>query len=117
MGILKNCCMRNRERALTLRGGIDGSVAASVFSLLLVALLASGYFFAELPVLSAVLPAAAPVGALIPVGISAPRWAAAARVAVTVAVVVGAMRVALRWSPPWSGRNDVHASAHSVRRG
>ena len=74
-----------------------------VFSLLLMALLASGYFFAELPVLSAVLLAIAPVGALIPIGISAPRWAAAVRAAVVLAAVGGAMLAAFRSSPPWSG--------------
>lgn len=87
---------------LTWRGRIEGDGVASVFSLVGVALLASGYFFAELPALSAVLLATAPVGALIPIRISAPRWAAAVRVAVVVAVVGGAMLAAFRSSPPWS---------------
>jgi len=87
---------------LTWRGRIDGDGAASVFSLLLVALVACGYFFAELPALSAILLATAPLGALIPNGISAPRWAAAVRMALVAAAVSGAMLAAFRSSPPWS---------------
>jgi len=84
---------------LALRGRIDVDGTALVFSLLLVALLACGYFFAELPALSAVLLATAPAGALIPVGIFAPRWAAVARVVVVAATVSGAMLAAFRSSP------------------
>jgi hypothetical protein len=87
---------------LTWRGRIDGEGLVSVFSLLLVALLACGYFFAELPALSAVLLVAAPAGALIPIGISAPLWASAVRVAVVAAAVSAAMLAAFRSSPPWS---------------
>jgi hypothetical protein len=80
----------------------DGMGAASVFALVVVALLAAGYFFAELPALSAVLLAIAPVTPLIPVGISAPRWAAAARVAVAIATVSGGIFAAFCASPSWS---------------
>jgi hypothetical protein len=86
----------------TWRGGIGGDGAAAVLSVVGVALLASGYFFAELPVLSAVLLAAAPVVPLIPIGIPSPRWAAAVRVAVVVAAVSGAILAAYCSSPPWS---------------
>jgi hypothetical protein len=75
---------------------------ASVFSLVGVALLASGYFFAELPAISAVLLAVAPVIPRIPIGTSAPRWSAAARLAVALAVVSAAIITAFRSSPSWS---------------
>ena len=87
---------------LTRRGQTVGASATSVFSLLLVALLVSGYFFAELPALSALLLVAAPVGSLIPIGIAALRWVIAARVIVAITTVSGAILAAYRLSPSWS---------------
>jgi hypothetical protein len=87
---------------LTWRGWIDWDGVASVFSLIGVALLVCGYFFAELPTPSAVLLVSAPALALIPYRISAPRWATAARVAVVIAATGGAVLAAFRASPPLS---------------
>ena len=78
--------------------GNDGSVP--VFSVLLGTLLASGYFFAELPASSAVLLAAAPVLAFIPTGrLSAPPRTALRIILVSLPVLAGVI-LAFRASPP-----------------
>jgi hypothetical protein len=72
-----------------------------VFSLLLGALLVSGYFFAELPAASAVLLAFAPVLALIPIRTPAlPAFGVRATL-VSVPILV-ALVLAFRSSPPLS---------------
>jgi hypothetical protein len=85
-----------------LRRDTGADAIACVCSLLLIALLASGYFFADLPGVSMLLLAAAPACALVPNRISAPRGAAAARVAAVVAIVTIALLAVLRSCPPWS---------------
>lgn len=73
---------------------------APVFSLLLGALLISGYFFAELPATSAALLAVAPVLALIPIGQPARFWAFVVRAALVSVPVAAAVFLAFRSSPP-----------------
>ena len=70
-----------------------------VFALLLGTLLLSGYFFAELPIASAVLIAFAPVLALIPTGKLA--WAAfPVRIALVSVPILLALLLAFQASPP-----------------
>jgi len=85
---------------LAWRWRIDGDGPASVFSLVGVSLLACGYFFAELPALSAILLVAAPALALIPIGTPAHPCTAAARLALVAAAVGGAIYAAFHFSPP-----------------
>jgi hypothetical protein len=71
-----------------------------VFSLLLGALLVSGYFFASLPATSAALLVVAPVLALVPAGKPATFWAFLARAALVSLPVAAAVILAFRSSPP-----------------
>jgi hypothetical protein len=71
-----------------------------VFSLLVSALLVSGYFFAELPVTSAVLLAFAPIPALIDIGITNKLLALGSRAALVSVTVALALILAFRSSPP-----------------
>jgi hypothetical protein len=71
-----------------------------VFSLLVSALLVSGYFFAELPVTSAVLLAFAPIPALIDIGITNKLLALGSRAALVSVTVAVALVLAFRSSPP-----------------
>jgi hypothetical protein len=73
-----------------------------VFSLLLGALLVSGYFFAELPPASAVLLAVAPVLALIPIGLPSKLLAFGIRSALVSVPILVALVLAFRSSPPLS---------------
>jgi len=86
---------------LTARKVALGRGIVPVFTLLLVPLLLSGYFFAELPASSAALIAFAPVLALIPIRMRAiptfPVRAALMSVPILVALVL-----AFRSSPPLS---------------
>lgn len=72
---------------------VSGEEIAPVFALMLVALLASGYFFAELPIASSILLAAAPCLALLPVKF-------VARIALVSLPVAIAIFIAFRASPP-----------------
>jgi len=72
-----------------------------LFSLLLVSLLVSGYFFADLPVLSASLIMAAPLFGLIPIRMS-PLPSAGIRIILAALPVAFALFVAFRASPPLS---------------
>ncbi|HEX7516733.1 MAG TPA: hypothetical protein VF345_05545 [Chthoniobacterales bacterium] len=85
----------------TIRKVNLGRGIAPVFSLLLVALLLSGYFFAELPATSAVLMAFAPVLALIPIRMLALPAFGVRAVLVSVPILV-ALVLAFRSSPPLS---------------
>ena len=78
---------------VAIRETITGEALALVFSLVLVALLVSGYFFAELPAASAILLAAAPCLALIPMKF-------VVRVALVSLPVAIALFLAFRASPP-----------------
>jgi hypothetical protein len=83
-------------RKVALGGGI-----VPVFSLLLVTLLLSGYFFAELPATSAALIAFAPVLALIPIRmLTLPAFPVRAAL-VSVPILI-ALMLAFRSSPPLS---------------
>lgn len=73
-----------------------------VFSLLLGALLVSGYFFADLPLTSAVALAFAPACALIPIGTPSKLLAFGIRAALVSVPVVIALVMAFRSSPPLS---------------
>jgi hypothetical protein len=74
---------------------------APVFSLLLVTLLLSGYFFAELPATSAALIAFAPILALIPIRmLTLPAFGV--RVALVSVPILVALVLAFRSSPPLS---------------
>lgn len=73
-----------------------------VFSLLVGTLLVSGYFFAELPLASAVLLAFAPVLALIPTGAPGNFLAFGVRAALVSIPIVVALALAFRSSPPLS---------------
>lgn len=84
----------------TVRGvvGHDGFIAVS--SLLLVALLLCGYFFAELPAICVVLLATAPALAVIPSRMSPSYKRAVVRLALVSAPVAAALILAFRSSPP-----------------
>lgn len=71
-----------------------------VFSLLVSALLVSGYFFAELPATSAVLLAFAPVLALVDIGMANRLLALGSRAALVSVPVALALVLAFRSSPP-----------------
>ena len=73
-----------------------------VFSLLLGALLVSGYFFAELPAASAVLLAFASVLALVPIGTPSKLLSFAVRTALVALPILVALVLAFRSSPPLS---------------
>ena len=73
-----------------------------VFSLLVGALVVSGYFFAELPATSAVLLAFAPILALIPIGMPSKLLASGIRAAFVSVPVAVALVLAFRSSPPLS---------------
>jgi hypothetical protein len=73
-----------------------------VFSLLLGALLVSGYFFAELPLSSAMLLAFAPALALVPIGTPRKLLAFGLRSALVSAPILVALVLAYRSSPPLS---------------
>jgi hypothetical protein len=80
--------------------GAEGAIMP-VFALILCALLLSGYFFADLPILSALLVVTAPTFALM-CGrmISHGLWASAVRVILVCAGVAIALFLAFRSSPP-----------------
>jgi hypothetical protein len=82
-------------RKVTLGRGI-----VPVFSLLLSALLVSGYFFAELPVASAVMLGFSPVLALVPVGRPTKLLAFGMRAALVLIPVIVALVLTFRSSPP-----------------
>jgi hypothetical protein len=82
-------------RKVTLGRGI-----VPVFSLLLSALLVSGYFFAELPAASAVMLGFAPVLALVPVGRPSKLLGFGMRAALVSVPVIVALVLAFRSSPP-----------------
>ncbi len=85
----------------TIRRVNLGRGIVPVFSLLLVALLLSGYFFAELPATSAALLAFAPVLALIPIRtLTLPAFPV--RAALVSAPILVALVLAFRSSPPLS---------------
>jgi hypothetical protein len=73
-----------------------------VFSLLVGALVVSGYFFAELPATSAVLLAFAPIPALIPNGMPSKLLASGIRAALVLVPIIVALVMAFRSSPPLS---------------
>ena len=85
---------------LTLRKPRLGCEISEVFSLLFVALLLCGHFFAELPITSAVLLAAAPALGLIPIRKNSPRWVSAFRAALVSIPATAALIFAFRASPP-----------------
>lgn len=82
-------------RKVTLSRGI-----VPVFSLLLGALLVSGYFFADLPLASAMLLALAPAAALIPIGTTSRLLAFGTRSALVSIPILVALVLAFRSSPP-----------------
>ena len=84
--------------ALLKRDSTHGS--ALCFAVLLVALLASGYFFASLPATSALLLAVTPAFALIPTGRIATYRAAAIRIFLVSVPIAIAVLMAFRSSPP-----------------
>jgi hypothetical protein len=88
--------------AFTARKVALGRGIVPVFSLLVGALVASGYFFAELPATSAVLLAFAPILALIPIGMPSKLLASGIRVALVSVPVAVALVLAFRSSPPLS---------------
>jgi hypothetical protein len=85
---------------LTIRRMALGRGVAPVFSLLLGALLISGYFLAALPATSAALLIVAPVLALIPVGKPAAFLPFLVRLALVSVPVTAAVVLAFRSSPP-----------------
>jgi hypothetical protein len=85
---------------LAMRRVALGQGMAPVFSLLLGALLISGYFFASLPATSAALLIVAPVLALIPIGRPATFMAFPVRAGLVSLPAVAAVILALRSSPP-----------------
>ena len=85
---------------LTIRRLAPGNGMAPVFSLLLGALLISGYFFASLPATSGALLIVAPVLALVPAGKPAIFRAFVVRAALVLVPVVVAVILAFRASPP-----------------
>ena len=85
---------------LTIRRLAPGNGMAPVFSLLLGALLISGYFFASLPATSAALLIVAPVLALVPAGKPDTFRAFAVRAALVLLPVMAAVILAFRASPP-----------------
>jgi hypothetical protein len=88
--------------AFTARKVALGRGIVPVFSLLLGTLLASGYFFAELPATSAVLLAFAPVLALVPIGTASKLLAFGTRAALVSLPILVALVLAFRSSPPLS---------------
>ena len=86
--------------ALGIRGSAEIEGIVPVVSVLLGVLLVSGYFFADLPGLSALLLAAAPVLALIPTGRLSGLSAAAFRIGLVSLPVATAVILAFRASPP-----------------
>lgn len=100
--------------ATALAAAVSGSLVFAVrkvalgrgivplFSLLVGALLVSGYFFAELPATSAVLLAFGPILALIPMGMSNKLLAFGIRAALVSVPVAVALVLAFRSSPPLS---------------
>lgn len=82
-----------------LRHMAVGKGVAPVFATLLATLVVSGYFFAELPVASALLLAAAPALALVRTGKLSVRWAVAVRAGLVAAVVAVALVTAFLASP------------------
>jgi hypothetical protein len=87
---------------LTARKVALGRGIVPVFSLLLGALLVSGYFFADLPAVSAVLLAFAPVLALVPIGMPSKVLAFGVRAALVSVPILVALVLAFRSSPPLS---------------
>jgi hypothetical protein len=85
---------------LTLRKVPLGPAIAPIVSLLLGALLISGYFFAELPAASAVLLGVAPALALIPISGAGTMRPFLIRTALMSLPVIGALVLAFRASPP-----------------
>ena len=77
-----------------------GKGIAPVFATLLFALVASGYFFAELPAASALLLAVAPTLALVRTGKLPVLWATAVRAGLVAAAVAIALITAYLASPP-----------------
>ena len=85
---------------LTARKVALGRGIVPVFSLLMGTLLVSAYFFAELPLSSAVLLAFAPAVALIPISVPNKLLALAIRTAFVSAPILVALVLAFRSSPP-----------------
>lgn len=73
-----------------------------VFSLLMGTLLVCGYFFADLPLTSAIMLALAPAFALIPIGKPGKLLAFGIRFALVSVPILVALIVAFRASPPLS---------------
>lgn len=100
------------QYAAVLAGAVFGSLVFSarhvalgrgivpLLSLLLGALLTSGYFFAELPAAAAVLLAFAPAFALIPIGLQSKTLALGVRAAMVSIPILLALFLAFRSSPP-----------------
>ena len=86
----------------TVRKVALGRGIVPVFSLILGALLVSGYFFAELPAASAVLLVLAPVFALVPIGTPSKLLASGVRAALVSVPILVALVLAFRSSPPLS---------------
>jgi hypothetical protein len=86
----------------TARRVAFGRGIVPVFSLLVGALIVSGYFFAELPITSGVLLAFAPVSALIPISLPGKLLTSAIRIALVSVPVAGAVIWAFRSSPSLS---------------
>jgi hypothetical protein len=86
----------------TVRNAALGRGIVPVFSLLLGTLLVSGYFFAELPFLSAGLLAFAPGLALVPIGIPNKLLAFGIRSTLVSLPILAAIVLAFRSSPPLS---------------
>ena len=86
----------------TIRKVNLGRGIVPVFSLLLVALLVSGYFFAELPAASALLLAFASALALVPIGMPSKLLAFGVRAVLVSVPILIALVLAFRSSPPLS---------------
>lgn len=78
----------------------SGERAAAVWSLVFVALLVSGYAFAELPLLSAVFLGVAPVLALLPIRMTSAPGRVALRLALVSTPLIVALILTFRSSPP-----------------
>jgi hypothetical protein len=85
-----------------LRNVALGRGIVPVFSLLMGALLLCGYFFADLPLTSAIMLALAPAFALIPIGQPGKLLAFGLRSTLVAVPILVALLVAFRASPPLS---------------
>jgi hypothetical protein len=87
---------------LTARKVNLGRGITPVFSLLVGALLVSGYFFAELPAFSALLLACAPILALVPIDLQSKLLLSGIRATFVSVPIIAALVLAFRSSPPLS---------------